>query len=257
MRITLCPVVAPRSGVALAAGLMVALTAAPAAPQAATDADTAERAPFVGCASDGQMGPQPPPDDQGEAPPLPPPLARRLAYYKSQDLDVLAPRGWHCLGLYGATGAALLVTPQAYRPGDLLKPEFRIKGPAVQLSVSYGDTAGRFEAALVAARLFPTKQDYVQAVIGEGVVPAADFKLGPYPADILIRRDDADVEFITPANQAGMGTRGRLARAAGPIKGVAIMTNNNDLVTLAARLPADQDDLLPVMIAQTRMVATE
>jgi hypothetical protein len=31
-------------------------------------------------------------------------VAGRFAYYASEDLGVVAPRGWYCAGLYGSIG---------------------------------------------------------------------------------------------------------------------------------------------------------
>jgi TPR repeat protein len=152
-----------------------------------------------------------------------------LAYYASADLGVLAPRGWTCFGFYGSNGSTLIVTPEA------VKQDALIAGPAVQLSFSEHDTSGRFEVAEVAARLFPNKKEFVQQIIHEGIVPESYFPFGPYPDDILTRRSDSVVEFETPANTNGMGTKSRMKKNADPISGVAIMTGDGDLVQLNVR----------------------
>src|SRR5262245_60398919 len=68
--------------------------------------------PFVGCRSDGQVGPLEAPTGKSPSMTLAPETARRLAYYKSEySFGVLAPRGWHCLDLYGSSGDTLYVSP--------------------------------------------------------------------------------------------------------------------------------------------------
>ena len=47
--------------------------------------------------------------------------AAQLAYYASRDLGVLAPRGWHCLGLEGSNGSVLIVTPEPHGAADLME----------------------------------------------------------------------------------------------------------------------------------------
>lgn len=212
--------------------------------------------PFVGCASDGQLGPQPAPARPVRAPVILSSVSGRLAYYASRDLGVLAPRGWRCFGLYGSDGAVLVVTPEAHGSGDLLQGAATLTGPAVVIDLAYGDTSGRFAVAKAAARLFPSKQGFVRQVIGEGVEPAGDFPMGPYPTDLLKRRGPTDVEFETPAGLDGMGTQGRLARGDQPILGVAIMTANDNLVIVDARLPPGAPkSLAPAIITAARAAA--
>jgi hypothetical protein len=179
-----------------------------------------------------------------------------LAYYASTDLGVLAPRGWHCFGLYGSDGSVLIVTPEPHHAVDFQKPNFGITGPVIQLSFRFGSTSGRFDVAQVAARLFPSKKGFVNGVIQEGIDPASDFPFGPYPSDSLTRRSGTDVEFKTPANTAGMGTKGWLVKNSSPIDGVAIMTADNNLVLLEARVPPDQRNLAPTIIEQTRLASS-
>ncbi|HUO23639.1 MAG TPA: hypothetical protein VMU59_14075 [Caulobacteraceae bacterium] len=198
------------------------------------------RVPFIGCSSDGQLGPQTAPKDDGKAPELSAALAARLGWYVGNYVKgVLAPRGWRCIELYGSNGATLLVTPA--RLGDASKGP--VAGPAVQLSVSVGDTSGRFEAARIAARLFPRRRAFVDAVIAEKLEPKADFVFGPYPDDRIRRLGPDVVAFVTPARKDGMGTMSRLAKSGEPIEGLAVMDEDNDATVLAVRLAAAQHDL--------------
>ena len=100
------------------------------------------RVPFVGCASDGQVGPKPAPVGSAQWVGVDAQEARRLAYYKTElGPGVLAPRGWHCDGTYGSSGAYTVVVP---KPIDLRKffgeSDFRFMGPAVVASFVYSGT---------------------------------------------------------------------------------------------------------------------
>ena len=128
-------------------------------------------ASFVGCPADGQTGPEAAPASAA-IPQLPPAAAQALAYYAGPDLGVLAPRGWHCAETYGSDGNNLLVTPQPLTPGELISaPPYIATGPAVQTSISMGDTSGRFEVAEIADRIFPAAHAFVASVQAENLAP--------------------------------------------------------------------------------------
>src|SRR5262245_1162119 len=67
--------------------------------------------PFVGCKSDGQVGPLDAPDGVEQGVRVSAEAASKLAYYKSENLGVLAPRGWFCFGTYGSGGYGIFVAP--------------------------------------------------------------------------------------------------------------------------------------------------
>ncbi len=92
-------------------------------------------------------------------PKVPAAAVDRLGYYASVHLGVVAPRGWHCFGLYGSSGSTLLVTPEPYGFDDFLRANTGLAGPAVVLRLTYGGTSGRFDVAMVAARLFPVAKN--------------------------------------------------------------------------------------------------
>lgn len=210
--------------------------------------------PFVGCASDGQMGPGAAPIKPSVTPTVPKAAASQLAYYGSMYLGVLAPKGWHCFSLSGSGGDSLFVTPESHNAKDLLDGKTKLKGPAVELLRINGGTSGRFEVAAVVARLFPSKNDFVQQVIDEGLVENEAFPSGPYPDDKLVRWGDTRVDFVTPANHGGMGTYDKMAINGQPISGIVILLPDQDmnLVKLDVRLPPETRHLRQAIITAVK-----
>jgi len=240
---------------AAAAGNAAFAQSAPAAKPAPSLAVTV---PFVGCASDGQAGPQAAPTGQSLAVAIPAATAQRLAYYKAEyGPGILAPRGWHCFAVYGSNGSSLFVSPDAIDSTTAMSMDWKgFAGNAVQISDMSGGTSGRFEVAKVVARVFPAYKTFAQNVIAEGIEPASDFPFGPYPSDKLTYRGKSIVEFETAANADGLGTNSRLQKNASPISGVAIIAGpDTDLVQLSARVPASDGDLIPAMVAQAEKEA--
>jgi hypothetical protein len=214
--------------------------------------------PFVGCASDGQVGPQKAPTGKSLAVEIPAPLAERLAYYKAKfGIGILAPRGWHCFSTYGSSGENLFVSPDPIESKTLLSLNWQgFTGPAVQISVFDGGTSGRFEVAQVIARLFPAYNAFAQKVIAEGVEPASNFPSGPYPSDKLTYSGKNIVEFETPGSAQGLGTDSRLQMNASPIDGVAIIGGKDpDLTLLTARFSGSDRDLIAAMVTQAEREA--
>jgi hypothetical protein len=203
---------------------------------------------FVSCSSDGQLGPQEGIRDVGQAYHAPKAVASELAYYASADLGVLAPKGWHCFGLYGSNGATLIVTPEVHGSADLLEAPKLLTGPAVEVSFSWSSTAGRSEVAEVIARLFPSKRKFVDDVIDEGIEPKENFPFGPYPGDTVTHRSSTDVMFVTPAGSDGMGTASRLAKNGDPISGEVRLSPENDATVIDVRLPKAMLQLVPAIL---------
>lgn len=210
--------------------------------------------PFIGCKSDGQVGPIDAPTGHVPAMKIPVDLAQRLAYYKAEyGVGVLAPRDWHCFSTYGSNGSSLFVSPAPIDTTKLFSTAWKgFAGPAIQISVANGGTSGRFQVAKVIARVFPDSRQFVRDVIAEGIEPASSFPAGPYPQDKLTYRSKSIVEFETPANAEGLGTASRLQANSNPIRGVAIMLPYDDtsLVQLSARLTAQDRDFIAAIIRQ-------
>jgi hypothetical protein len=214
--------------------------------------------PFIGCASDGQAGPQPVPTGQSVAVAIPAAMAQRVAYYKAEyGPGALAPRGWHCFSIYGSNGSSLFVSPDPINTSDLFSTDWKgFTGQVIEVSEEVGGTSGRFAVAEVIARVFPAFKAFAQKVIAEGIEPASDFPFGPYPGDKLTYRGKNIVEFETPANADGLGTDSRLQKSASPVDGVAIIAGHDtDLVQLSARVPANDSDLIPAMVGQAEKEA--
>jgi hypothetical protein len=219
---------------------------------ASAESSTSDKVPFVGCAADGQMGPEAAPSAGIVTPAVPMPAAPRLAYYASKYFHLLAPRGWHCFALYGSSGTVLFVTPEQHGT-DLFDWKNKIRGPVVELSYTLGGTSGRFQVAQTAARIFPIAKSFIEDVINEGLEPKTDFVFGPYPADIIARRSQTVVEYFTPEGSDGLGTSdGRIVKGDLPIHGITILRpqDDMDLVMLAVRLPSDFQDLSSAIIAE-------
>lgn len=196
--------------------------------------------PFVGCKSDGQVGPLASPKGNASEIALPAEIGNQLAYYKAENgFGVLAPRGWHCFSTYGSNGSSLFVSPEPINQKELFNPEWKgFSGAAIQVSLSVGDTSGRFAVARIIARLFPERMDFVRDVISEGIEPSSSFPTGPYATDKLQRRGNNIVEFETPASTVGIGSQSRLAIGASPIHGAVILFGEEpNLVQLSMRLP--------------------
>jgi hypothetical protein len=176
-------------------------------------------------------------------------LEPRLAYYRSNGLGVVGPRGWHCFGLYGSNGTILIVTPERRDANDLLGAHATpLRGPAIQLTESLGGTSGRFAVARLVARLFPAQGGFARRVDAEQI--EAPSPRGPSRTDRIRRRGANVVEYVTPGGRLGLGTQSRLAPNDLPISGLVILHPVDDWYTidLAVRLPAGQAGLAPAIV---------
>lgn len=231
---------------------------AQAKPSATPDKNVSALVPFVGCKSDGQIGPSKAPSGPNRKLAISAEAAKRLAYYKAGDgFGLLGPRGWYCFGTYGSNGSTLYVSPDPIKASDLFSTSWKgFAGPAIQMSLSVGDTSGRFSVAKTIARVFPAHKTFVENVIAEGIEPARSFPWGPYPADALKYRGKDIVEFITPAQKEGLGTASWLQKNDTPISGVAILFGEEpSLLQLSLRLPSEASDLTKLIIEQTEREA--
>ena len=133
-----------------------------------------------------------------------------------------------------------------------LSGEAGFTGPAIEISRRFGGTSGRFSVAQIIARLFPAYKDFVANVVREFDIPASSFPSGVYPADRLVYKSSAVVEYETPARMEGLGTHSFLQRNDSPIEGVAILIGQPapDLLFLTLRLPPRLHHLTELIIGQ-------
>jgi hypothetical protein len=209
--------------------------------------------PFIGCKSDGQVGPMDAPKGASVPVALSAKAAEGLAYYRSAQevVGVLGPRGWYCFGTYGSDGEFLFVSPQPIDTAHIFSPGSGLAGPAIAVSHLDSDTSGRFTVAEIIARVFPDYKAFVAGVVELFDLPANMFTFGPYPGDTLSYKSKTVVEYHTPAKTEGLGTRRWLKTNGSPIDGVAILIGQPpDLLLLSVRLPAELTGLAPVIIRQ-------
>ena len=138
---------------------------------------------------------------------------------------MLGPRGWYCFGTYGSDGAAIFVAPHPVQSADVMSSSWAAgAGPAIEMTISTGDTSGRFTVAKVIARLFPAHQAFVQQVVAENLEPGDHFPAGPFASDKVTLRSDFVAEYETAPSSQGMGTTfSRLTADATPIDGAAVL----------------------------------
>jgi hypothetical protein len=208
--------------------------------------------PFAGCPSDGQMGPRAAPAS-GPVPRVDVRAASRLAYYRSDHLGVLAPRGWHCFGLSGSNGSTLIVSPEPIDREALFNGNAGLRGPAVQVSLSYGGTSGRFSVANGIARYFPDHLAFARSVAAEGLM-SEPLPTGPHPGDWIRRRSATEIEYRTPAGAEGAGTASFLDAGSEPIGGLVMLLAGDepDLLQLSMRLAPGQESLAGEIAASLR-----
>lgn len=213
--------------------------------------------PFVGCDSDGQLGPVKAPRGSNRPVQATPEEGERLSYYGMEGgLGVVAPRGWFCFGTYGSSGNVLYVSPKPIRSPDLFSPTWpRFAGSAIQITQEYGGTSGRFGVAAVIARVFPAHNDYVRKILSEGMQPRS-FPSGAYPNDKLTYKGSDVVEYTTPPQSEGLGTQSRLAKSKEAVSGVAVLTGKTpDLILLSMRLPQSFSSLKLIIRREAERLA--
>ncbi len=214
--------------------------------------------PFVGCPSDGQLGPQPAPKSSTKRLTLNASTAPGLAYYQIEDgTGVLAPQGWHCFGTYGSSGSTIFVSPNRIDAKALFSDGWKgFEGPVVQLSEMLGGTSGRWAVGSMIARVFPAYKGFIVKMQQMGFDPSTThFPSGPFPGDRLHDLNQHVVEYTTPPHSAGVGTISGLRPDQLKITGVQILNGvDTDLISLSVRLP---DPLSQLASAITRQVEEE
>ena len=214
--------------------------------------------PFVGCPSDGQVGPQPAPTAPKHEVRVPSKIAPQLSYYSTSDAlsAVLAPRGWNCFGFYGSSGQYLFVTPE---PLDR-KANVSLSGAFVTVDYLFGYTSGRHRVAEVIARLFPVYGGLVRKWIERSNLPE-DFRITPYKNDAVTPVNNRVARFTTAPNTVGLGAGHRIRPESEPVDGIAILVkeitadNIPDLLQVDVRLPGQLNSLKPHILRQAEIDA--
>ena len=209
--------------------------------------------PFVRCKSGGQQGPQEAPTSKSIPVPINFGAAQKVAYYSASGRHdgVLAPRGWYCFGTYGSGGDTVMVSPQPIDTANLFLANWGgFTGAAIELSLRYGGTSGRFSVAEIIARVFPAYKAFATQVMKEGL--DAPFQFGPYPKDFLTYESNRVVEYKTPAQTEGLGTyHSSLKKNGSPIDGVVMLVGETpDMLLLSVRLPPELTGLTSVIVHQ-------
>ncbi len=208
--------------------------------------------PVIGCASDGQLGPQPAPEKRKISLPIDESLSSRVAYYETASgAGVLGPNGWNCFGTYGSNGSSVYVARGFLKSEDRIgPPSGLLRGPAVQLSHIYGGTSGRFAVAGTIFRVFPEFHAAGRALLGHDELRSG-FPTGPFAGDTVTHRDKHIAVYRTPPRRKGLGTQSSLAANGAPIAGAVLLTGDTpDLLYLAVRLPAGMEVIARVILDQ-------
>lgn len=211
------------------------------------------KVPFVGCPADGQAGALAPPIGNSRTVQIDGSLPVPLAYYKgAQGSGVFAPAGWHCRVWYGSSGAFLIVTPEPIKPPYFPPPSYA--APVVEISTVIGGTSGRFEAARFSEMLFPTlTKKFVEDVGREEAM------LGEKPKHKKKRHTDSlkylsprIIQFLTPANEIGLGTEGHIRPTDRRIQGIVVLQESEgdppDVSILRASLGEGDQAFAPLIL---------
>ena len=218
--------------------------------KAASAQQTGVSVPFVGCISDGPSDPREAPKGTNASVPITTRAAQILAYYRSPDgLGVLAPRGWHCYGIYGSGGDSLYVGPQPIDGSMFSIGRSGFAGPMIEISHIFSNNGERSHVAEIISRAFPAYMAFATKLEDAGL--GRPLKFDPYPKDALTYRSNRVVEYKTPAQADGLGTYSWLKKVGSPIEGVAMLVGPTpDLQLLSVRLPPELNGLTPIIIRQ-------
>jgi hypothetical protein len=219
--------------------------------------------PFVGCLTVGQGEELPAPTKSDS--PLPrfsKAIAQKLAYYgMANSGGVLAPRGWHCIGFYGSSGAGLIVLPQRFDFDQIFAGDLKTTGPLVRWGYTLGGTSGRFQVAEEAPKFFPGDADllklrqFIVDTFGDPDDPDDPFlarpEPEPYPEGSLTRQRDSIVTYRVAPMAEGIGTGGLIQPGPDPVLGaVQLHRPDLDLQHVQVRLPPGLANLAPVILRE-------
>ena len=234
--------------------VLLVLSLAVAAPAAACHAQQSA-VPFVGCPANGQSGPIKPPMGQPQVISLGGLPQGAIAYYKGEEAPgVFAPAGWHCRVWYGSGGSTVLVTLAPIDTTHFMPP--KVVGPAVEMSVAFAGTSGRFSVARYASRLFPKElARFIESVKSEHLEPDSTFAPHMHAPDSVVEVDTLIAQFTSPSTVSGLGTAGLLGPSPDPIRGVVVFAPDStepDMTILRVRLGDNIRPLEPGILQLNR-----
>ena len=123
--------------------------------------------------------------------------ASQIAFYSIGSLGAFGPRGWHCAGQSGSSGATILIAPGAApKPGDDLSGRI-----GMQVSLYSGDTSGRASVLGIGAPLFANVRALVpkaEATFGLSVA-----RMQPIPGERVNRLSADIVTVVDPPRVRG------------------------------------------------------
>jgi hypothetical protein len=175
--------------------------------------------------------------------------ASQLRAYSTGDEVLLGPPGWMCTQHRSVIGVRwMTVAPEPLDDNDWTH-DVVIAGEKPMF-----DTSSRFDAAQIAAPLFPSLHPRIRTMIaGDGVPQGfADVRFTPWPDEVLSRHAANVVEYEDPPHTRGTGTRWGIGPGDGSIHGIVANRVTNDFYTLwwsAVRLSAEFEILGPVIVA--------
>lgn len=210
-----------------------------------TGQTTASSLPFVGCVSYGQRDKTEAPEGTSVVRPFARHDAAELAYYQSDQIRLVAPKGWNCEGYSDSSGRGMLLSPEPKR-----EPRWsNFAGPAIVLNYISGETgSGRLQIAEAASRIFPAFRAWAARNVGEFYT---DLPQRPYPTDHLRYRSSRIVEFETPPGRKGFGNDfSQFVPNDKPTFGVAILMRDpsEHMLVMTIRLPSNLQSLLPLIV---------
>jgi hypothetical protein len=245
--------VLPKSGMILIAALGVTPCAFAGVPATIAGGNLVD-VPVANCTTDANVRFADTAPDKHDRIRAPASVATKLAYYRSEFLSILAPRGWHCVTYWNSSGISLAVTPQTSSSPN------ETDSPFVQIYYAMGDSnfSQHDVIARVAARFFPSHRAYVKSVIAENHENSGDtsydIPFGPAPAMRITYRSASLVEYVLAAGPAGdddwLFAGGTMSKSSFPVYGAAFLAPDDSYAEVViVRLPNELKVLAPSIIA--------